>query len=59
MRFLSIERKKDLAKSIFLKLYNKEAITRNYDARKPRLRRLKGVNIGGYDGELCEKNSFD
>lgn len=34
-------------------MYDKEAITRNYDVYKPRLRRLKGVNIGGYDGELC------
>lgn len=53
MQFLNVEKKEVFGKPIFWKLYNKEAITRNYDACKPRLRRLKGVNIGGCDGELC------
>jgi len=35
------------------KLYDKDALMRNYDAYKPRLRCLKGVNIGGYDGNYA------
>jgi len=38
-------------------LYDKDAIMRNYDAYKPRLRRLKGVNIGGYDGNYAWEKS--
>lgn len=47
------KKRKVFEKSAPLKWCDKEAITRNYDAYKPRLRRRKGVNIGGYDGELC------
>jgi len=43
-------KKKEVSEKLtLLKLYDEDAIMRNYDAYKPRLRRLKGVNIDGYD----------
>lgn len=30
-------------------------LIKNYTTRADRLRSLKGVNIGGYDGELCAR----